>query len=212
MKTRNLIDGLVADQSAKAMPVGNALVFAVALGATVAAMGFLAVFGVRPDAALALETWRFPTKLAIQLILAAGAGLLAYQLVIPGRNPQTGYLALAVAPALLVTTIAIEMMVMPQSTWADRAIGTNSRICLTVIPLLSIPLLAGALWALRQGAAISPMGVGAIAGLYAGATAAFLYGTHCADDSPFFVALWYTCAIGLVTAAGALLGRRVLAW
>jgi hypothetical protein len=37
-----------------------------------------------------------------------------------------------------------------------------------------------------------------------------LYASHCTDDSPLFVATWYPIATAVVTAAGALIGARVL--
>jgi hypothetical protein len=37
-----------------------------------------------------------------------------------------------------------------------------------------------------------------------------MYAAHCTDDSPLFVATWYTLATALVTAIGALLGVRFL--
>ncbi len=40
--------------------------------------------------------------------------------------------------------------------------------------------------------------------------AATLYASHCTDDSPLFVAFWYTLATALVAALGALMGARVL--
>ena len=40
--------------------------------------------------------------------------------------------------------------------------------------------------------------------------AATLYASHCTDDSPLFVATWYTVATALVTAIGAFIGSRVL--
>jgi hypothetical protein len=51
---------------------------------------------------------------------------------------------------------------------------------------------------------------GAVAGLIAGGIAATFYAAHCVDDSPLFVATWYTLALALVTLAGALAGRWVL--
>ncbi|RTL73692.1 MAG: DUF1109 family protein, partial [Bradyrhizobiaceae bacterium] len=39
---------------------------------------------------------------------------------------------------------------------------------------------------------------------------ATLYASHCADDSPLFVATWYTLAAAFVTLIGAMAGRRVL--
>jgi hypothetical protein len=41
---------------------------------------------------------------------------------------------------------------------------------------------------------------------------AALYATHCPDDSPLFVAVWYTLAVTLVMLIGASVGHRVLRW
>ena len=75
-----------------------------------------------------------------------------------------------------------------------------------------MPLLVAALVGLRHGAPTRPAVTGAIAGLLASGLAATLYAAHCTDDSPLFVATWYTLAAGLVTAVGALAGRKVLAF
>jgi hypothetical protein len=53
---------------------------------------------------------------------------------------------------------------------------------------------------------------GAVAGLLAGSLAATLYATHCVDDSPLFVALWYPPPIALATLVGAVAGHRMLRW
>jgi hypothetical protein len=55
-----------------------------------------------------------------------------------------------------------------------------------------------------------PALAGAVAGLLSAGLAATLYAAHCTDDSPLFVATWYTIATALVTAVGALIGSRVL--
>jgi hypothetical protein len=65
---------------------------------------------------------------------------------------------------------------------------------------------------LRGGATTAPVRTGALAGLLAGAIGAVFYAAHCPDDSPFFVACWYTIAIGAVTILGALAGGRLLRW
>jgi hypothetical protein len=68
------------------------------------------------------------------------------------------------------------------------------------------------LFALRAGAPRSAASAGAAAGLLAGGLAAALYATHCPDDSPLFVALWYIPAIALVASVGAACGSRLLRW
>jgi hypothetical protein len=91
-----------------------------------------------------------------------------------------------------------------------RLVGNNSRLCMTAIPVMSLPLLAAALIGLRHGAPTRPAVTGAIAGLLSAGLAATLYASHCTDDSPLFVATWYTMAAALVAAIGALAGSKVL--
>jgi hypothetical protein len=90
--------------------------------------------------------------------------------------------------------------------------GSNSRLCLASITLLSVAPLVALLVALRAGAPRSPAMAGAAAGLLAGGLGAVLYAIHCPDDSPLFVALWYVPAVALVVLAGAAAGSRVLRW
>jgi hypothetical protein len=119
---------------------------------------------------------------------------------------------LAAAPLLLLGAIAVELYTVPAAEWAARLTGKNAAYCLVSIPLLSLAPLAAAFFALRNGAPEAPGLTGAVAGLAAGALAATLYATHCTDDSPLFGMVWYTLAIGAVTLAGALIGRRLLRW
>jgi hypothetical protein len=65
---------------------------------------------------------------------------------------------------------------------------------------------------MRHGAPTRPALAGAVAGLLAGGLGAALYAAHCTDDSPLFVATWYTIAIAGVTIVGSLLGRYFLRW
>jgi hypothetical protein len=81
---------------------------------------------------------------------------------------------------------------------------------MTAIPAMSLPILAGALIGLRHGAPSRPAVAGAVAGLLSAGLAATLYASHCTDDSPLFVAAWYTIATALVTAIGALAGAKLL--
>jgi len=65
---------------------------------------------------------------------------------------------------------------------------------------------------LRSGAPRSPGLTGALAGAAAAGIAALFYASHCPDDSPLFVATWYPLATLICMGAGALAGRRFLAW
>ena len=117
---------------------------------------------------------------------------------------------LLIPAGLLAAGIGSEMMMPQRLPMMTRLIGSNSRVCMTAIPLLSLPLLAAALIGLRHGAPARPAVAGAIAGLLSAGLAATLYASHCTDDSPLFVATWYTIATALVTAIGALAGSRIL--
>ena len=77
---------------------------------------------------------------------------------------------------------------------------------------MSIAPLAALIFALREGAPAHPAWTGALAGAAAAGVAATIYATNCTDDSPLFVASWYPLATLIVVAAGALAGRRFLAW
>lgn len=212
MRTNELIDALVADTPARSMPLGRMLAIAAAIGFGMAALIFVASFGARSDIAAAMTTWRFLLKLLVAFVLFATAVRLVYLLAIPGRDARHAANALLVAPVLVMLAIGVELLTVPSTAWPSRALGMNSLICLTIVPALALPVLAACILALRHGAPTSPEVAGAAAGLCAGGAAAFLYATHCADDSPLFVAIWYTLAIALVAAAGAVAGKLWLRW
>lgn len=212
MKTDDLISAMVVDGGVRRSPLPARFAVAVAAGALVAATLFALGLGVRPDIGSALQTWRFGFKLAVGGLLFALALWACVRLARPDASVRPVLAALAVAPALLAIAVGYELVAVPSHAWIERAIGSNSRICLTAIPLLAIAPLAALLAALRTGAPRSPSAAGAVAGLVAGALAASLYATHCTDDSPLFVVLWYSPAIALVSLAGALAGRWLLRW
>lgn len=210
MRTDNLIDALVADHASPQSPPGRAL--ALWLAPAVAAAGLLMLFtlGIRPDIRAASADWRFPLKILIMTTTLATSLWLVWVAAHPTGRPALA--ALAAAPLLLIGGMAAEVIAVPPGNWAIRAIGTNALSCLLSIPAFSAVPLAAALAALRSAAPASPTAAGALAGLVAGGIGGTLYGLHCFDDSPLFVAIWYPMAIAMVTAAGALIGRRVLRW
>jgi hypothetical protein len=211
VKTETFISMLAADRTVATRPT-VALSIAVAIGFAVAAIGFLLALGIRPDAAAALGTLRFLFKFVVTLALFAAGVRLALALSTPGADAAKPARLFALPAVLLVGAVAAELMVVPAGAWATRLVGTNARVCLVAIPALALGPLAAVLLALRSAAPTAPSRAGAAAGLVAAALAATLYASHCIDDSPLFVAVWYSLAIILVVAAGAWLGPRVLRW
>lgn len=211
MRTEDLINTLAADRTVDVAP-GRMLALAVLVGIAIAAIVFSTMLGMRPDVDDAMHTMRFPFKFVVTIALAIVGLILVSRLERPGADWRAAA-RLLIIPALLIGgAVLLEMIVVPSSDWESRMIGNNSMICLTAIPAISIAPLVAIIIAMRYAAPTAPVRAGAAAGLTAAALAATLYASHCADDSPLFVVLWYSIAIALVTAVGAWLGSRVLRW
>jgi hypothetical protein len=212
MRTDDLVHALAADQHAAQTSIERKFALAVAVGFAFSAAAFWLTLGPRTDIAAAAVTGRFDLKIVQALLLAATAAALVLRLARPGAGTALQTAMLAGVPVLLAIAVIAELLIVPAAQWQANLVGTNWRICLTAIPLLSLPLLMALLLALRHGAPTSRGAAGAAAGLVAGGLAAALYATHCTDDSPLFVATWYSIAIGAVAVLGAVLGRRLLRW
>lgn len=209
MRTDDLIATLAADTK-PGWTSARLFALAIAAGAVMSAILFFIVLGPRPDFLHAISTLRFDFKFVVTLSLAASALVLALRLSRPLSSGNRAILL--VAPILLALALALELANVPAQDWLARWIGHNSRACMVNIPLLSLVPLAAILMALRQGAVTRPRLAGAVAGLLAAGIGATLYAAHCPDDSPLFVATWYTLATLFVTGLGALLGPRLLRW
>ena len=210
METEQLIRSIAADNAYRAHPVGFVLALALLAAAPISVAMFLTALGVRPDIMTAMHNPFFDLKFVVTLALAISAVVVSLHLSRPEASLRGWAWLLLVPAGILAAAIAGEMMIPQRLPMMTRLIGSNSRVCLTAIPLLSLPLLAGALIGLRHGAPARPAVAGAIAGLLSAGLGATLYASHCPDDSPLFVATWYTIATALVTAIGALAGSRVL--
>lgn len=213
MKTDDLIRALVADTATSRPPIGKTVAWAFPCGVLLAALIFSATLGPRGDFLYSIvHSPRFQFKFLFTLAIALPALLVARSYARPERA-SGGLGRLLILPALLLLAgVAGEMMSVPPEHWGLFAKGQNSLVCLTVIPLLAIAPLAATLYALRQGAPSQPTIAGAAAGLFSAGIAATLYASHCSDDSPLFVSIWYPLGIAIVTVAGALIGRRLLKW
>jgi hypothetical protein len=212
MRTDNLIRTLAADLSVSMPAIRQKLALAILIGLSVSTALFWVTLGPREDIADAVQTLRFDFKVVEALLIAATAAALLLRLAQPGAPSRLQTVAVLAAPALLVVAVIAELLLVPAGQWSESLIGDNAIACLASIPFLSLPPLAAMLAVLRNGAPLRPALAGAIAGLVAGGLAAALYAIKCTDDSPLFVAIWYSVAIGAVCLLGAVLGRRMLRW
>lgn len=211
MKTEELLKALVADRAVRYRPIVRSWAYAMAIGVLISLAYFFVEMGVRDDIGPALATWRFDLKVSLVLL----ALVLGYALCRDSLRPDLSPHPLRrVAPllAMLLTAVAIELVVSPLSSWKSRLVGTNALVCLTMMPALSLAPLAAILVIVSRGAPASPVLAGTAAGALAAACGAALYAFHCFDDSPLFVAVWYSLGALPVVALGALAGHRLLRW
>jgi hypothetical protein len=210
MDTDQLIRTLATDNTERARPVGFVLALSLVAAAPVSVLIFLATLGVRPDFDTAVHNPFFDLKFAVTLALAISATAISLHMSRPEALLRGWAVLLLVPAGLLAAGIGAEMMIPQRAPMMTRLIGNNSRYCMAAIPIMSLPLLVGALYGLRHGAPSRPALAGALAGLLSAGLAATLYASHCTDDSPLFVMTWYTIGTAAVTAIGALAGSKVL--
>ena len=152
METEQLIRTLAADSAHRARPVGFVLALALLAAVPVSVAMFLAGLGVRPDIMTAMHNPFFELKFVVTLALAISAIVVSLHLSRPEASVKGWGWLLLIPAAILAAGIAGEMMMPQKVPMMTRLIGSNSRVCLTAIPLMSLPLLAGALIGLRHGA------------------------------------------------------------
>ena len=212
MDTNDLIRALQADTGSRSVSLSNTWGIAAAIAALCAAAAFFILIGPRPDIAEAAGTVRFLFKFVVTVVLATGAFVLVTRMSRPGTRLKGALVLIALAPALLAIAVGLEFFAIPADQWSQRWIGSNSMVCLTFIPLIGIAPLAVFVAVLRYGAPTRPGAAGAVAGLLAGGIAAAFYAAHCPDDSPLFVATWYTIAVFGLTLLGAIGARLAVRW
>jgi hypothetical protein len=125
---------------------------------------------------------------------------------------RTGFLWLLLPAAILLAGLSLELSHVPRSNWPARLWGGNPLACYLSVTALSLPILAAALLALRDGAPVQPALCGAAAGLLAGGIAAALYTLHCPENSLLFIVSWHVLAVLTVALCGAFVAKRVLRW
>jgi len=210
-------DELVKMLATRAGPVETNVTarrFATALGwGTCAAALIMAIrLGVRPDIYAASFLPMFWMKLAFPLAGAAAALYLAARLARPGMRAGKAF---AVFAALLLTVWVSGALVLLNAAPEQRSyliFGQTWRVCPYYIALISTPVFAAAMWAMKGLAPTRPVLAGGAAGLVAGTIGVAVYALHCPEMEAPFLAIWYVLGMLIPVAAGALLGPLLLRW
>jgi hypothetical protein len=152
------------------------------------------------------------SKLAFTIVTVILTAIMLTKLARPGgeRRISLGWVALPFAAIVLLA--AINLVLAPSARWQTMVVGDQWLECLLSIPIIAVAPFAVIIWAVRRMAPTDLRRTGALAGLIAGSVSATAYAFHCMDDSLPFVALWYGGTIVLCTAAGGVLGPRLLRW
>lgn len=211
MRTEDLIGLLVQDATVR-WKLQSLLVAAFIAGTAMAIALFLIGLGIRPDILAAGQTPRLLFKVLLAFALLCCAAAAVFRVGRPDASLGSWRIVFAALAFALGIAVATELIVTPEHQWSARLVGENAIICLVVIPTLALAPLTVLLLALRNGAPSHPGLAGAVAGLAASGIAATLYAIHCPDDSPLFVAAWYSLATAVVVSAGYFLGSRLLRW
>lgn len=211
MKTDDLIRLLAADTRVRE-PLGPAIVIALGIGLAVCAVLLVFQIHLRRDLFTAILMPRVAFKILVTLSVAVLAIMLLERIGRPGVPVATAGRLLLLPLAAVAIAVGFELALTPATSWGVRLVGRNAGWCLFYIPVFSVVPLAAILTAMRRSAPESPTLAGAASGLAAAGMAAAFYAWHCPDDSPLFVATWYTIACAGVTGVGALVGRRLLTW
>lgn len=206
---QSLCDDLTPVRTASA---GQLIGRGIATGAAASFAIIALVLGLQPHLASVAATLGLVMKSGSMLAI----GLLSVRalrgLARPGAAPVPLLAPVGIVLAMLAA-IALGQLSAGADAGAGRLwLGASWQSCSLRIAALSLPLLVGIVWALRQQAPVHLRRAGAVAGLCAGSMAAALYALACSEQSAGFVLLWYSLGIGLAAGIGALLGPRLLRW
>lgn len=211
MQTDSLISLLSADDTPP-RPIRSRLLLQAGLGLLASAAIALSLLGIRPDLIAALGD---PVTL-MKWLLPLAAGLPALYVALRLTRPQVRFVPLQVVSVLIGCAalgwlLVAAMTAVPGTLWPGMR-GNTAMICVTSVALIGVVPLYFGLRILKDGASTSPARSGAMLGLASGGLAAALYALHCNEDAPLFFLTWYGIGMLILTAIGALAGRRVLRW
>ena len=213
MKTGDLV-AMLATGAGSVQPnqAARRYASAIAWGFLGAALLMAVLLGPRRDFAQAVLLPMFWIKLGFAASLAAAGLLAAMCLSRPGRSLAWVPVAVS-APVLAMWVLAA--IVLARADPARRAVlflGETAQSCPLLIALLAMPVFVAVVWAMKGLAPTRLRLAGAAAGLLSGAVGAVAYSVHCPEMQAPFIAFWYLLGMLIPTAAGAVLGPRLLRW
>ena len=213
METEELIQSLSASPASVAPgAVARRILFGLGLGAATSVALMIAWLGPRPDLAAAMVTPMFWMKFAYAALTALLLTAALARVSRPGASLGPFAVTIALPLAVMAAMAAMRLATADPTMRMSLLMGESASVCPWRIVVIGLPVLAGAVWAVRGLAPTRLSLAGLVAGGCAGAFGAAIYGFHCNETAAPFVAIWYTLGMGAVAALGGLAGSRWLRW
>lgn len=213
MKTDALIDLLSTGAGpVQRYPVARRFGVAVAIGASGGFAILLWMFGINPALRDFLVLPAFWIKMSFAAVLTFAGFVASVRLARPGVAVGNAKWLAAVAVIALWMLAVFVLVDAEPAVRAQLVLGHSWSVCPFRIALLSAPMLAASLWAMRGLAPTHQRVAGAALGVFSGALGACIYGLHCPELAPPFLAIWYVLGILIPTILGFAIGRPLLRW
>lgn len=176
----------------------------------IAAAGLLLHFGTAPMLQRFADVPELGWATAGAVFTAIGAAWAACALAVPGRSAAWTWLPV---PGALVWLVASGAGCL--RAWLAPPVGVPSTAipvthCLVAIVLISVPLSALLVWMLRRACPLRPVRTAVLVGLASAAGSAALLEIFHPYDAAATDFLIHALAVGIVVAANAALGNRLL--
>src|SRR5579871_6873385 len=150
METDDLIQSLSGDlKPARRDVVARRLAIGLGGGAAVSTALMLVWLGPRPDLPAAFGTPMFWVKFAYAAMAALVLALAAARLSRPGARLGGLVVAIALPFALMGLMGAMRLAMAARVAWNALLMGQTADVCPWNIAVIGLPLLAGAIWAVR---------------------------------------------------------------
>jgi hypothetical protein len=213
MKTDALIDLLATGAGpAQRYPVARRFGVAVAIGAAAGFAVLFATLGINPALADFVLLPAFSIKMIFAAALTLSGFLASVRLARPGVAVGNAKWFAALTVAALWALALVVIAHAEPGARAQLVLGNSWSVCPFRIALLSAPMLAAGIWAMRGLAPTNQRLAGAALGLFSGALGACIYGLHCPELAAPFLAIWYVAGILIPTLVGLVIGRPLLRW
>jgi hypothetical protein len=213
MKTDLFIEMLSrgAHQEARTSP-WQVLYLSIGSGIVLSMMLMSATLKVNADLLALFQNVSFLVKISYVTLFFVIAFISLNAVARPGAETETHIWRL-VLPVVVISCIAVPSVWSASPELRESLIFSQTwSVCAVLIALLSSPVFAFALWAMKELAPTNLRLAGSVAGLFSGAAGALVYCIHCPEVAVPFVAIWYTLGMMIPMIFGYVLGPRLLRW